>query len=154
MTSPTLVLTQDDALSVLEYWHANAERLMLVSRRAGERLTRIGRGRIQSATARELRIDTEYGHLRIAMDSAAFEFGALATGAAARVRETQSDGLRIRRELDDWIFLRSTPSQQPTRRRWPGGASADLGTHLSPVGGPRSETVYSTVGADALAPSH
>lgn len=141
MTSPTLSLTQDDALSVLEYWHAGAERLMLVSRRAGERVIRIGRGRIRSATPRELRIDTDYGRLRIAMHSAAFEFGALAPRAAARIRETQLDGLLIHQQLDEWIFLRSTPSQLPTRRRWPVEAFADLGTYALAIGDPRSETV-------------
>ena len=111
----TLTLTQDDALSVLEYWHASAERLTLVYGRAGERVTRIGHGRVRNATPRELRIDTDCGRLRFTMQAAAFEFGRLAPRAPAHVRETQSDGLLIRLELDDWIFLR--PSYMPARER-------------------------------------
>lgn len=101
----TLTLTQDDALSVLEYWQASAERLVLVYRGRGERVTRIGHGRVRKATARELRIDTDRGRLRVTMHSAAFEFRGL------------SDGLLIRPELDDWIFLRSAPVHPGTPRR-------------------------------------
>ena len=119
MPSSTLTLTHDDALSVLEYWRDSAERLTLVYRTAADRLTRIGRGRIRKATAREARIDTDYGCLRITMDSAFFEFGMLASTTAACFRGSRADGLLIRVELDDWIFLRSAPALQPSRPRQP-----------------------------------
>ena len=118
----TLTLTQDDALSVLEYWQESAERLMLVYRRADERVTRIGRGRIRNATARELRIDTDAGRLRVTMHAACFEFGALGPRSARCSRETQADGLLIRPQPDDWVFLRSgaATARHSTRRREPG----------------------------------
>jgi len=106
--SPTLPLTQDDALSVLEYWQANAERLMLVYRGTDEQVTRIGHGRVRNATARELRIDMDRGRLHVTMHSAAFEFRTLTPGA---------NGLLIRAERDNWIFLRSAPVHPATPRR-------------------------------------
>jgi len=112
-----LTLTQDDALSVLEYWQARAEPLMLVYRRAGEPLTRIGSGRVRDATARALRIDTDAGGLRVRMHAAGFEFGTLGPRSAHRFRETPSEGLLIRPEHDHWIFLRSAPALHTSRRR-------------------------------------
>ena len=117
MANSTLTLTHDDALSVLEYWHSSAERLMLVHGKAGERVTRIGHGCVRDATSRELRIDTDYGRLRVAMHSAAFEFGTLAKRALACSRGTRSDGLLIRSELDGWVFLRATSDRQPIGER-------------------------------------
>jgi len=116
MANSTLTLTHDDALSVLEYWHSSAERLMLVQSKAGERVTRIGHGCVRDATSRELRIDTDYGRLRVAMHSAAFEFGVLAKRAACS-RGTRSEGLLIRSELDGWVFLRATSDRQPIGER-------------------------------------
>lgn len=118
LANSTLTLTQDDALSVLEYWQHSAERLMLVYRRA-DAVTRIGQGRVRNATARELRIDTDAGRLRVAMHSAGFEFGTLAARPAPCLREAQSDGLLIRPKLDDWLFLRAAPARQPGRLREP-----------------------------------
>jgi hypothetical protein len=117
MASSTLTLTPDDALSVLEYWHASAERLVLVYRRAGECVTRIGPGLVRNATACELQIETGYRRLRITMRSAVFEFGALAPGSSACLRRTRSDGLLIRLDPGDWIFLRSVESASLTGRR-------------------------------------
>lgn len=115
MASSTLTLTPDDALSVLEYWHTSDERLMLVYRRAEECVTRIGCGHVRNATAREAWMDTNHGHLRIMMHSAAFEFGTLARGAAACLHGVQEDGLLICADLDDWIFLRSAPARLSSR---------------------------------------
>lgn len=109
MASSTLTLTPDDALSVLEYWHMSAERLMLVFRRAEECVTRIGCGRVRNATAREAWMDTNHGHLHVMLHSAAFEFGKLAHAASACLHEVQEDGLLICVDIDDWIFLRSSP---------------------------------------------
>ncbi len=106
---PTVLLTQDDALSLLEYWHTSAEPLMLVHRRPDERVTRIGRGRVRSATVQELRIETPHGPLRITMHSADFEFRTLARAATPCVRKTPADGLLIHLGPDHWAFLRSAP---------------------------------------------
>jgi len=110
MANSTLALTPDDALSVLEYWYASAERLMLVYRRAAECVIRIEHGRVRNATACELRIDTGQARLRIRMHSAVFEFGALAPATSTSLHRTQSDGLLIRLGVGDWIFLRSRES--------------------------------------------
>lgn len=118
MTSSTLALTPDDALSVLEYWHTSAEQLVFVCRRTEECLTRIGCGRVRNATAREAWMETNHGRLHISMHSAAFEFGTLTRDAAECFRETQGDGLLICVDRDDWIFLRSAAagqSRRPTR---------------------------------------
>lgn len=116
MASSTLTLTPDDALSVLEYWHMSAERLMLVFRRAEECVTRIGCGRVRNATAREAWMDTNHGHLHVMLHSAAFEFGKLAHAASACLHEVQEDGLLICVDIDDWIFLRSSPALLSGRR--------------------------------------
>lgn len=118
----SLTLTQDDALSVLEYWQACAERLMLVYRSAEEGITRIGHGRVRDATARELRIDADGESLRVRMHAAGFEFGTLASRAATWMRETPADGLLIRLKADHWMFLRSAPARPASRRREPGPA--------------------------------
>ena len=116
MASSTLTLTADDALSVLEYWHTSAERLILVYRRAEEGVTRIGCGRVRNATAREAWMDTNHGRLHIMLHSAAFEFGTLGRGAAAAcLHEIQADGLLICVDLDEWIFLRSAPAWLSSR---------------------------------------
>lgn len=117
LASSALTLTPDDALSVLEYWQASAERIVIVYRNTDEPVTRIAHGRVRNATPRELRIDMDHERLRVAMHPAAFEFRTLGAGLSRPPAESPADGLLIRPKLDHWVFLRSDPLHPARPRR-------------------------------------
>lgn len=88
-----LDLAPDDALTVLEYWHASAAQLMFVYLRSDGALTQIGRGRIQQATPNVLKLDLPDGQLEILVGDADFEFGAMANVDALLVCLRNEDRL-------------------------------------------------------------
>lgn len=100
-----LNVAPDDALSVLEYWQANAARVMFVYRRSGDALTQIGLGCIQQATLEQLTVVTADGCLRVLVCDAAFGFGALPSFAARHSHVVDPDGLLVCLRNEDRLYL-------------------------------------------------
>jgi len=107
-TAEALNLAPDDALSVLEYWQANAARLMFIYRRSDGVFTQIGRGSIQQATSDTLTFATLDGRLEILVCNAAFEFGTLPSFATRNPLSAPADGLLVCLQNEDRLYLCAT----------------------------------------------